>query len=65
MAAAWTACTKKLPEFFWCGGTPERSGVLPFLQGFFEKRGCSGWIFCEQSVVERLVKMVSKMQFFG
>jgi hypothetical protein len=23
-----------LPDFFWCGGTPERSGVLPFLQAF-------------------------------
>jgi hypothetical protein len=65
MAAAWTECTKKLPDFFWRGGTPERSGVLPFLQGFFEKGGCSRWIFCGQSVVNWLVKMVSKMSCFG
>jgi hypothetical protein len=54
-----------LPDFFWRGGTPERSGVLPFLQGFFGKSGCSGWFFCGQGVVKRMVKMVSNNAVFG
>jgi hypothetical protein len=45
-----------LPDFFWRGGTPERSGVLPFLQGFFEKSGAQSLVFCGQSVVKRMVK---------